>query len=164
MVDAILVLAQWVGYLIGTYLFQKRRWHPKLLIGIGASISLGGVFASSYTTSVTPYLIFYCLMNGLGCGMNYILPLICSWEWFPDNKGIVTGITLAGYGFGSFIFTHISTKLVNPNNDYPIKNPNSDIDFFGPEVADRVPYMIRTLVYIWAGLVFISLLLISRKP
>ena len=145
---------------------QKRRWHPKLIIALGAGISLGGVFASSYTVSVAPYLALYCLMNGLGCGMNYILPLICGWEWFPDNKGIVTGITLGGYGFGSFIFTQISTKLVNPNNASPIPNPDpdSDIDYYGPEVADRVPLMIRTLVYIWAGLVFLSLVLITRVP
>ena len=103
-------------------------------------------------------------MNGLGCGMNYFLPLICGWEWFPNNKGFVTGCTLFGYGFGSFIFSQVSTKLVNPHNSSPIKNSDSNIDYYGPEVAERVPMMIRTLVYIWAGIVFISSLLISRKP
>lgn len=41
---------------------------------------------------------------------------------------------------------------------------DGDIDLFGPEVADRVPFMIQTLVYIWACLAFVSILLISRKP
>ena len=113
-----------------------------------------------------PYLAFYCFMNGIGCGTCYMVPLICGWEWYPDSKGLVTGITLGGYGFGSFIFSHISTELVNPDNlDADIKDPeNPDITFYGPAVADRVPYMIQTLVYIWAVLVFISVLLISRKP
>ena len=164
MVDSMLILAQWTGYQIGTYLFQKRRWHPKLVVAVGAIISLGGVFASSYTVSVAPYLALYCLMNGLGCGMCYMVPLICGWEWFPQNKGLVTGCILGGYGFGSFIFSQISTKLVNPDNASPEANPDSDIDYYGPEVADRVPMMIRTLVYIWSGLALISVFLISRKP
>ena len=36
--------------------------------------------------------------------------------------------------------------------------------FFGPEVADRVPYMLRTLVYIWTALVVVALALITRPP
>ena len=46
--------------------------------------------------------------------MCYFVALICAWEWYPDRKGLVTGLTLGGYGFGSFIFAQISTKLVNP--------------------------------------------------
>ena len=113
-----------------------------------------------------PYLAFYCFMNGIGCGTCYMVPLICGWEWFPDSKGLVTGCTLGGYGFGSFIFSQVSTKLVNPDHKDPdVQDPeNPDITFYGPDVADRVPYMIQTLVYIWAVLVFIGVLLISRKP
>ena len=43
-------------------------------------------------------------MNGLGCGMAYFVALICCWEYFPKRKGLVTGVILGGYGFGSFIF------------------------------------------------------------
>ena len=93
---------------------------------MGATISLTGVYASSYTKSVGPYLAFYCLMNGLGCGMCYMVPLICGWEWFPDKRGLVTGTTLGGYGFGSFIFSQVSTHLVNPDNkNTSIEDPNN---------------------------------------
>ena len=144
---------------------MKQRWHPKLVVGLGATISLTGVFLSSFTKSVGPYLALYCLMNGLGCGMCYMVPLISGWEWYPERKGMVTGVTLGGYGFGSFIFSQVSTKLVNPDNKSPtIDDPtNPDITFFDSSVADRVPYMIRTLVYIWAGLALIGVLLISRR-
>ena len=83
-------------------------------------------------------------MNGLGCGMCYLVPLICGWEWFPKNKGLVTGCCLCGFGFGSLIFTQVSTELVNPDNLHAtINDPsNPDITFYGPEVADRVPYMV----------------------
>jgi OFA family oxalate/formate antiporter-like MFS transporter len=45
-----------------------------------------------------------------------MVPLICSWEYFPDRKGLITGIIIGSYGFGSFLFTQLSTKLVNPND------------------------------------------------
>jgi len=139
-----------------------RRWHPKLLLGVGCAISLSGVYLSSLTESIGPYLAYYCLMNGLGCGMCYLVPMICGWEWFPEKKGLVSGLVLGGYGFGSFIFALVSTHLVNPDNiAADIKDPDDDnITFFGPEVADRVPYMIQTLVYIWTGLAFVSICLI----
>ena len=96
--------------------------------------------------------------------MCYMVPLICGWEWFPNNRGLVTGVTLGGYGFGSFIFAQVSTQLVNPDNLSTDPNlTDGNIDFFDPVVADRVPYMIQTLVYIWICIVFISVLLISRK-
>ena len=104
-------------------------------------------------------------MNGIGCGTCYFVALICSWEYFPHRKGLVTGITLGGYGFGSFIFAQISTKLVNPDGIQPsVYDPANDVNYFDPSVADRVPFMIRTLVYIWAVLVFIGVALITRKP
>jgi len=116
--------------------------------------------------TIASYLVCYCVLNGLGCGMCYLVPLICGWEWFPNRKGLVTGCTLGGYGFGSFIFAQVSTHLVNPNNVNPsLKDPNHvDLTFYDSDVADRVPYMIQTLVYIWAVLAFIGVLLISRKP
>ena len=135
------------------------------MVGLGATISLAGVFISSLTVSVGPYLACYCILNGLGCGMCYLVPLICGWEWFPESRGIVSGMTLCGYGFGSFIFSQVSTHLVNPNNEKADPNlTDGDINFFAPEVADRVPYMIQTLVYIWCGLAFVAVCLISRKP
>ena len=38
------------------------------------------------------------------------------------------------------------------------------MNYFDHDVADRVPYMIRTLVYIWAVLVTIAVILINRRP
>lgn len=137
-----------------------------MLLGLGATVSLVGVFLSSLTTGIGAYLTCYCLLNGLGCGICYFIPLICGWEWFPDKKGLVTGCILGGYGFGSFIFSQVSTKLVNPNGENPsLLDPNNpNITFYDTDVSDRVPFMIQTLVYIWAGLCFVGVLLIERKP
>jgi len=62
---------------------------------------------------------------------------------------------LAGFGFGPFVFNFVSTALVNPDNLKP--NPSG---FFPPEVADNVPYMLRSLVYSWAAIAVVGIILI----
>ena len=105
------------------------------------------------------------MLNGIGCGMSYLVPLVCVWEWYPEKKGLMTGIILGGYGFSSFIFAFVSTKLVNPNDLKPeIYDAKNKVTYFGDEVADRVPFMIRTLATIWSVLVILAVCLISRKP
>jgi len=89
------------------------------VIALGGTISLGGVFVASFTTKLVPFMCLFCMLNGIGCGMCYLVPLICSWEWFPEKKGMMTGFIVGGYGFASFIFAFLSTKLVNPNNLKP---------------------------------------------
>jgi MFS transporter, OFA family, oxalate/formate antiporter len=165
LVDLFLVGANCIGYNIGTYFLNHLRMPPKVVIAIGSSVALAGIYASSFTKSLPPYLTLYTFLNGLGSGTCYLVPLICGWEYFPERKGLVTGLILGAYGFGSFGFSLLSTALVNPTHEKAtIEDPEQGITYFGPEVADRVPYMIRTLVYVWIGLVAIAILLISRKP
>jgi MFS family permease len=126
-------------------------------------MSVAGVYGSSFTQNISIYLFLYCVPNGIGCGMCYFVALICGWEHYPNRKGLVTGCILAGYGFSSFIFSLLSTKLVNPDGkDAEIPGPTPDVNFFEPVVADRVPYMIQTLCYIWVGLVTVATVLINR--
>ena len=56
----------------------------------------------------------YCMLEGIGGGACYFIALICAWEWYPESKGLVTGIILGGFGIGAFIFGHVSTMFVNP--------------------------------------------------
>ena len=55
-------------------------------------------------------------MFPIGVGLVYWPPIMCGWEWFPNNKGLISGLIVAGFGFGAFIFGFVSTELVNPNN------------------------------------------------
>ena len=58
-------------------------------------------------------------MSGVGCGLSYMIPVQCAWEFYPEKKGLVTGILMSAYGLGSFFYTLISTALVNPRGDSP---------------------------------------------
>ena len=111
-----------------------------------------------------PFVSLYCILNGLGCGMCYLVPLISCWEWYPERKGTISGLVLGGYGFGSFIFANVSTWLVNPQNETTtIYDAENDVTYFGESVANRVPRMIQTLAGIWLCFALIAILLITRK-
>lgn len=162
-VDTLLIVANTCGYNIGTFLLNKLRLDPRIVVGFGGSFALVGVFCSSFTKSLGPYLTLYTGMNGIGCGTCYMVPLVCAWEYFPHKKGLMTGLIIGAYGFGSFGFSLLSTHLVNPTGANPTIE-DGDLTFYDSTVADRVPNMIRTLVYIWMGLVAVAVCLINRKP
>lgn len=163
MVDLFLIGANCTGYNISTFLLNYVRLHPKLILCIGGGTALTGIFLSSFTHRISVYLSLYTIMNGLGSGTCYMVPLVCAWEYFPEKKGQMTGIIIGAYGFGSFFFSLLSTKLVNPNKE-TASIKDGEMTYFTPEVSDRVPYMIRTLVCIWVVLVVIAISLIFRKP
>ena len=132
------------------------------MIAFGGGISLAGNFLSSFATTIGPFLACYTLMNGIGCGMCYMVALICGWEHLPSKRGLVTGLCLGGYGFGTFIFAQVSTALVNPEKLEPVNDPSQNLNFFPQEVSERVPLMIRNLTFIWCFFVASAICLISR--
>ena len=77
---------------------------------------LTAVILASFSNSWELYVILIGIIYPIGGGLVYLVPILCGWEWFPSNKGLVSGLILSGYGLGGFIFGLISTKLVNPNN------------------------------------------------
>ena len=126
---------------VGAY-FQSFV-HPKILLTIGSLFMLTGIFVSSFVKSWGAFVFFYGVMYPVGIGIVYYVPIICAWEWFPDHKGLVSGLIVGGYGFGSFIFGFISTALVNPDNLSSNKDKESpEYKYFPVEVADRVPHML----------------------
>jgi len=82
--------------------------------------------------------------------------VVCGWEYFPNHKGLVSGVVIGAFGFGSFIFNLVSTALINPNNI-----PDEE-GLFPREVYENVPRALRIMLGCWTGLSVIWLLTISR--
>ena len=95
--------------------------------------------------------------------MIYLPPVICGWEYFPNNKGLVSSLVLSGNGVGAFVFGLISLAIVNPENQSPELEVQGG-KIFEPTMAqsDRAPLMIRTNASIWALLLIIAVALISK--
>jgi MFS transporter, OFA family, oxalate/formate antiporter len=78
------------------------RFGPKLLISIGAIMSGGSWMLASYAHTLTALYISYGVIGGFGTGIIYVGIIGLVVRWFPDRRGLATGLAAAGYGFGAF--------------------------------------------------------------
>ncbi|HBK70544.1 MAG TPA: MFS transporter [Flavobacteriaceae bacterium] len=76
--------------------------------GITAGILYGtgilGCGLSIYTQSLMLFYLFYGIIGGIGLGIGYITPVSTLVRWFPDKKGLATGMAIMGFGFSALIF------------------------------------------------------------
>ena len=101
-------------YGVGTYMMKK--YNIKLVMVFLSVLMLSSILIASYAQNWWLYMICISFIFPAGIGMVYWIPLICAWEWFPDRKGMISGMIIGGAGFGPFIFSFVSTAIVNPDN------------------------------------------------
>lgn len=84
--------------------------------GMLAAIFFGaGVAGSGFATSIgSLYLLyfFYGVIGGIGLGIGYIAPVSTLVKWFPDRRGMATGLAIMGFGFASLIAGPAAAKLI----------------------------------------------------
>lgn len=59
------------------------------------------------------------LMAGIGIGLGYIVPVATLIKWFPDKRGFITGIAVAGFGAGALVTAPIAKQLVSGVGLFP---------------------------------------------
>ena len=52
------------------------------------------------------------LIGGIGVGFAYIVPVAVLLKWFPDRRGLITGIAVGGFGAGALITAPLATRLI----------------------------------------------------
>ncbi|WP_280771982.1 L-lactate MFS transporter [Salipaludibacillus daqingensis] len=76
------------------------RW-----VATTGGILLGiGLLLASQATTLTQLYLFYGVIGGAGIGMTYVCPLSACVKWFPEKRGFISGIAVAGFGLGGLIF------------------------------------------------------------
>lgn len=62
-----------------------------------------------------PLLVFLGMgfISGIGCGLGYISPVSTLVKWFPDRRGMATGMAIMGFGGGAFVAGRLSVVLMN---------------------------------------------------
>ena len=101
-----------VGSTIGGKLQEKMK--PGLVV-VAAGIVLGsGFFLVRFITETTPWLLWltYGILGGIGMGLAYTTTIACCQKWFPDKRGLVTGIIVSALGFGGLVFTPVAEMLI----------------------------------------------------
>jgi len=82
-------------------------------IVLGAGYILGGLASTSLTGQAAFYAILVTIgvVGGAGIGLAYVVPIACGVKWFPDKKGMITGLAVAGFGFGALIWIYLGQGL-----------------------------------------------------
>jgi len=77
----------------------------------GTGLLLGGIGLAAQL----PWLVFLGMgvIAGIGCGLGYIAPVSTLVKWFPDRRGMATGMAIMGFGGGAFLFSYLSVKLMD---------------------------------------------------
>lgn len=70
--------------------------------GTGLSIMIG---------SYPLFIASYGVLGGIGLGIGYITPVSTLVKWFPDRRGLATGMAIMGFGFASLIFGPLMAKM-----------------------------------------------------
>jgi MFS transporter, OFA family, oxalate/formate antiporter len=78
------------------------RFGPRLLIAIGALLSGGSWVLSAWVDNIWALYFSYGVLGGVGTGIIYVGIVGLMVRWFPDRRGLATGLAAAGYGFGAF--------------------------------------------------------------
>ncbi len=82
-------------------LWMKRR-HPRI-VAMTAGLLWGlGVYLASFSAHRLWWLyLTYGVIGGTGLGMGYVVPIAVLVKWFPERRGFITGLAVAGFGIGS---------------------------------------------------------------
>ncbi|HLJ11658.1 MAG TPA: OFA family MFS transporter [Planctomycetaceae bacterium] len=74
----------------------------------GLVLAAGYVLAAFAGPNFRSLLLFIGVIGGAGIGMGYVCPIAACVKWFPDRKGVITGLAVAGFGGGAFLFIKIA--------------------------------------------------------
>ncbi|MDZ7619769.1 MAG: MFS transporter [Patescibacteria group bacterium] len=90
----------------GRIMMRKGPRFTALIAGV--LFTLGYLLASMSNGSFALLLLSLGIIVGCGIGFGYVCPLSVGMKWFPDKKGLVTGVAVAGFGAGAVLLASIA--------------------------------------------------------
>ena len=119
---------------------------PRFVATIGGILFGIGTLVAGYADSVGSIALLYVgfgVIAALGNGFGYVTPIATLIRWFPDKRGLVTGLAVMGFGAGAFFMGKIAPIMIKSYQQ---------IDPTGKIIASGV----STTWYIW-GVIFLIL-------
>lgn len=117
---------------------QKRFGPMKIALLGGFLLGIGYLIGGFAGANFPLKLIGIGLIGGSGIGLAYVVPIGVGIKWFPDKKGLVSGLAVAGFGFGAFLWILMANPpsilgisgLINTAN-YTIANVDMAFKIYG---------------------------------
>ncbi len=92
------------------------RKGPRFVATIGGILFGVGTLLAGYADKIGSLWLLYLgfgLIAGLGNGFGYVTPIATLIRWFPDKRGLVTGLAVMGFGLGAFFMGRIAPAMIN---------------------------------------------------
>src|SRR5438552_12548833 len=81
-----------------------NRTGPRTVALTAAAFYGLGVFLASFSANKLWWLyLSYGFIGGIGLGLGYIVPVAVLVKWFPDRRGLITGVAVGGFGAGALV-------------------------------------------------------------
>jgi OFA family oxalate/formate antiporter-like MFS transporter len=93
-------------------LWLNRRG-PRIVALTGGALYGAGVYLASFSDHRLWWLyLSYGVIGGTGLGFSYIVPVAVLLKWFPDRRGLITGVAVGGFGLGALVTAPLATRLI----------------------------------------------------
>ena len=93
------------------------RWQdkvgPRLVASVGGILLGVGMLLSAFGKSYPALALGYGVIGGIGIGFTYVCPVATGIKWFPDKRGLITGLSVAGFGAGALILAPVARALID---------------------------------------------------
>lgn len=100
-----------LGGLVGGIINKGKNGFRINLIAAAILLAIG-FFAASNIQSLMGIYLSYGVCCGFGVGLGYNTAISTIVKWFPDKQGLISGITLMGFGFGSMILGTVAGAMI----------------------------------------------------
>lgn len=83
---------------------------PRMLAILGGVVLGAGYILAGVLGAENFWTTFLCVgvIGGSGIGLAYVVPIAVGMRWFPDKKGLITGLAVAGFGFGATLWMKLA--------------------------------------------------------
>lgn len=101
-------------FALGVILFGRiqDKVGPRPIASLGGVLLGIGLVIASFASNLFIFVLGFSIIGGIGIGAAYVCPIATCVKWFPDKRGLITGLAVAGFGGGALFFTPIAKGLI----------------------------------------------------
>ena len=93
-------------------LWMKRAAPRRMAVIGGLGYGLGVILAGQARGNLGLLYLTFGALGGFGLGLCYIVPVATLIKWFPDKRGMITGLAVAGFGAGALVTAPVAERLI----------------------------------------------------